>query len=146
MQVDGRLFWWRDETKTRMTSLTDTGLPVMTYVYDELVKAQFRFQNITLKDGTQTVMPVMVWGAGFDQYQLQGKCLFYKATDGMRLEYYKSDGGMSSLELGEQGAFVGAVTGGIRNIVEVEEESAEAVLSGTTYPIGTVLAVLEAVE
>ena len=59
----GRTFYWTDETKTRMTSLTATDWPVYVYRYTELVKAKFAFQAIT-EDGTVTWYPVLRLGAG----------------------------------------------------------------------------------
>ena len=129
-----------DETHTQMTSEKDTGLPVTVYQYEEQVKAQFKFEGITLESGKKSVMPVMIWGAGTGTGN-RGKCFMYKAGDGMRIQYHKSDGsGTVNLDLTDAGAFMGAVSGGVRNVVEVKASEFDATVS---YPLGTVVAVLE---
>lgn len=140
LTVHGRKFFWTDGTHTQMTSEKDTGLPVTVYRYAEQVKAQFAFRGIRLADGTESVMPTMVWGSGTGTGD-RGKCWFYKAEDGMRIEYHKKNGsGTVKLELTDDGAFVGEVSGGLRNVVEVSSASFNP---STAYPAGTVVAVLE---
>lgn len=139
LTVDGKSFWWTDGNKTQMTSEKNTGLPVTVYAYEEMVKAQFRFQNITIGE-TSTVMPVMVWGAGTGPGD-NGKCFLYKAPDGMHIRYHKSDGkGTVQLELKDTGVMVGETDAGVRNIVEVAASKFNVY---DTYPLGTVVAVLE---
>lgn len=141
LTVGNRKFYWMDETHAQMTSEKDTGLPVTVYVYKEQVKAQFKFEGITLESGKKSVMPVMIWGAGTGNTSTSGKCFMYKAEDGMRIQYHKSDGsGTVNLDLTDAGAFMGAVSGGVRNVVEVKASEFDATVS---YPLGTVVAVLE---
>lgn len=139
MEVDGRLFWWSDASKTQMTCRFQTGIPVMVYVYQELVKAEFRFSPVSV-NGVETVMPVMVWGTG-SGVDDNAKCYLYKAPDGMYLRYHKSDGsGVAALTLCDSGVVVGDASAGVRNIVEV---SASQFDPEAPYPVGTVVAVLE---
>lgn len=141
LNVDGRLFWWMDKERKQMTSEKDTGDPVMVYIYQELTKAEFKFSPVTLQDGTQTVMPTMIWGAGSGVGGDAGKCLLYKDTDRMRIVYHKNDGsGTVSFDLTADGCFVSEASGGVRNVVEV---SAVDFDETATYPVGTIVAVLE---
>lgn len=141
LNVDGRRFWWTDGDKTQMTSEKNTGIPVYVYVYEELTKAEFRFQNITVgAEQTATVMPVMIWGAGTGAGD-NGKCYLYKAADGMHLRYHKKDGtGTAELVLSDGGVMVGTASAGVRNIVEVPTSQFDP---AAVYPLGTVVAVLE---
>lgn len=59
-----RYFWWRDETRTQMTSLEDTGLPVTVYRYDEQLKGTIRFDTV-LQSGQQVRIPQFVFGTGY---------------------------------------------------------------------------------
>ena len=54
-----RYFWWTDGSHTQMTSLTDTGDPVLVYQYDELLKGAIRFETV---NGVK--IPTFVFGAG----------------------------------------------------------------------------------
>lgn len=91
MEVYGRKFWWRDKTKTQMTSEKDTGLPVMVYVYQELTKATFRFRPVEY-NGVETVMPVLVFGAGSGQAGDAGRALVEKKPYGLELRYIPTSG------------------------------------------------------
>lgn len=61
--VDGRSYYWTDNTHTQMTSLETTSYPVMVYVYDEVVKASIKFANTT-HESTPTITPQIILGAG----------------------------------------------------------------------------------
>lgn len=87
---DGRTYYWTDEGRTRMTCQETTAWPVMTYVYDELVKASFRFQSITTTQGVQTYAPVLVLGAG-DQNG-RNKAVFSKDQEGLNVILTAADG------------------------------------------------------
>ena len=91
MEVYGRKFWWRDESRTQMTSEKDTGLPVMVYVYQELTKTTFRFRPVEY-NGVETVMPVLVFGAGSGQAGDAGRALLEKRPFGMDLRYIPTNG------------------------------------------------------
>ncbi len=87
---DGRPYYWTDEGRTRMSCLEATPWPVMTYVYDELVKASFRFQSITTTQGVQTYAPVLVLGAG-DQNG-RNKAVVSKDQEGLNVILTATDG------------------------------------------------------
>lgn len=91
LEVFGRKFWWRDESKTQMTSEKDTGIPVMVYVYQELTKAQFRFAPMATSDGKETVMPILTFGAGVGKDD-NGIASIVKYGEGLNLTYKTSDG------------------------------------------------------
>lgn len=91
MEVYGRKFWWRDESKSQMTGEKDTGLPVMVYVYQELTKAQFKFKPLPLEDGSSTVMPVLTFGAGVGQGD-GGTASIVKHGEGLDISYKTRDG------------------------------------------------------
>lgn len=83
-QYKTRYFWWMDNTYTQMTSLENTGLPVMVYQYDELVKGTYHFETIT-QNGTTVKVPVLVFGAGTGDQQDPdiGKGFVRKDTDSL---------------------------------------------------------------
>lgn len=91
MEVSGRKFWWRDKGRTQMTSEQDTGDPVMVYVYEERTKAAFRFRPVEY-DGVETVMPVLVFGAGSGQAGDAGRALVEKRPYGLDLRYIPTGG------------------------------------------------------
>ena len=59
-----RYFYWTDSTQTEMTSTKVTAYPVTVYQYDELTKASIHFEDVTLRSGVVTRMPVLRMGAG----------------------------------------------------------------------------------
>lgn len=83
-QYKTRYFWWMDNTYTQMTSLENTGLPVMVYQYDELVKGTYHFETIT-QNGTTVKVPVLVFGAGTGDQQDPdlGKAFIRKDSDSL---------------------------------------------------------------
>lgn len=85
----GRRFWWRDGTRTVMTSVEETQWPVMVYVYDELVKAKFAFEN-DLTAGTW--IPTMTFGAGNESGNDR---LRIRKGVGLAELLYRADGGKS---------------------------------------------------
>lgn len=111
--VNGRAFWWTDGTKTQMTGEESTGIPVMVYVYTELVKRSIRFA-----DSGGTKVPVDTFGAGSGVGN-NGKAFLYKGTNGLYLDYYSAtNGGLRRLMLGDDGITQTGSTGGLglRNI------------------------------
>lgn len=96
--VNGRPFWWTDGTKTQMTGEENTGIPVMVYVYTELVKRSIRFS-----DSGGTKIPVDTFGAGSGVGN-NGKAFLYKGTNGLYLDYYSAtNGSLRRLMLGDDG-------------------------------------------
>ena len=93
-----RYFWWRDGSRTEMTSLEDTGLPVTVYQYTEYNKGKISF----VRELGQTVI-VLKLGAGVDAGELLGTLRISKGTDGASITYHASGGGVASLHLGENG-------------------------------------------
>lgn len=91
-----RYFWWRDGSRTEMTSLEDTGLPVTVYRYTEYNKGKISF----VRELGQTVI-VLKLGAGVDAGGLLGTLRISKGTDGASITYHASGGGVASLHLGE---------------------------------------------
>ena len=93
-----RYFWWRDGSRTEMTSLEDTGLPVTVYQYTEYNKGKISF----VRELGQTVI-VLKLGAGVDAGGLLGTLRISKGTDGASITYHASGGGVASQHLGENG-------------------------------------------
>ena len=93
-----RYFWWRDGSRTEMTSLEDTGLQVTVYQYTEYNKGKISF----VRELGQTVI-VLKLGAGVDAGGLLGTLRISKGTDGASITYHASGGGVASLHLGENG-------------------------------------------
>jgi hypothetical protein len=87
--VDGRAFYWTDGSMTQMTSERVTAYPVMVYVYEEDVKAAFRFEEVS-HYGQTVKAPVLRLGAGDEQGR--NYALLYKDTQGLRLLYNDADG------------------------------------------------------
>lgn len=92
LNVDGRTFFWTDESRTQMTSEKDTGIPVMVYAYTELEKAAFQFAPVTMADGGMTVAPVLTFGAGTGASPTAGKATVRKSVNAFELRYQTSSG------------------------------------------------------
>lgn len=86
LTVDGKAFWWTDETKTQMTREKDTGIAVTVYRYEELTKAEFRFHPIELEHGGSTMMPALSFGAGTGVDD-KGTALLKKHETGLDFTY-----------------------------------------------------------
>ena len=91
-----RYFWWRDGSRTEMTSLEDTGLPVTVYRYTEYNKGRISF----VREVGQTVIALKL-GAGVDAGGVAGTLWISKAQDGANIEYRASGSGAAGLYLGE---------------------------------------------
>ena len=86
-----RYFWWKDATHERMTSLEDTGLPVIVYQYAEQVKGRFSF--VTETEGGQTnTVPVLKLGYGSDAGGVNGTAKLGKHASGLELSYVTGSG------------------------------------------------------
>lgn len=83
------LLYWKDENKDAVV-LDETDWPVMIYVYEELVKAEFAFES----DGTNYI-PKIILGAGdasgYDKFHI------YKPANKAVLEYVTPNTGKRSL-------------------------------------------------
>ena len=107
LTVDGRRFWWRDAEHSAMTSREETAWPVMVYVYEELVKASFRFAEEEDRHGVTTVTPLLRFGAGLprseDPTGTYGRGRLLKSSDGMELVYRTTRGVDTGLWLRDDG-------------------------------------------
>lgn len=101
LQRDGKLFFWTDETCTQMTAERTDGQPVLVYVYDELVKAAFRFDQTVLSDGTVTAVPLLKLGAGDAGGTRQGTIV--KLADRMEISYESSGGKKLGMTMDDSG-------------------------------------------
>ena len=97
-----RYFWWRDETKTQMTSLEETEWPVIVYKYDEMVKGTFRFDNVT-ESGTTTKIPQLILGAGYGQqgHEDRGKGVIRKNSTSFDLWMETAAGKKNGVFIGD---------------------------------------------
>lgn len=97
-----RYFWWKDASRTQMTSLEDTGDPVTVYQYDELLKGTLRFEDYT-SGGVTTKVPVFTLGAGYGNVQdpAKGKGFLRKGTDSFDIWLHNSDGEDRGIFIGE---------------------------------------------
>ena len=97
-----RYFWWR-EGRTQMTSLEDTGDPVMVYQYDELLKGTLRFENYT-SGGVTTKVPVFVLGAGYGNAldPAKGRGFLRKGTNSFDVWLHNNAGEDRGIFIGEQ--------------------------------------------
>lgn len=106
LTVDGKPFWWTDESKTQMTREKNTGIPVMVFRYEELEKAAFRFAPVTMESGVATVAPVLTFGAGTGISESAGKATIRKNLDGFELRYLTSSGQAEGAVLFRDDGFV----------------------------------------
>ncbi len=110
---DNEPLYWIDETYTGMTTEA-SDYPVTIYVYEELTKATFSFEEV---DGVE--IPVIILGAGSNvEYPERSKAYIYKDLDGLLLKYIAADGTAYSLRIDEDGIYQTGNTGasGLRNI------------------------------
>ena len=101
MEVDGLKFWWTDASKTQMTSREQTAWPVMVYVYTEQVKGSFRFQPVTLDDGSVTAMPVLTFGVGDQNGRRKGTIV--KGPNSMEIIYTDALGKQVGVKMSDDG-------------------------------------------
>lgn len=97
-----RFFWWRDDTHREMTSLEDTGLPVMVFTYDEAPKAKIHFGTGTDREGVEWKLPVIDLGEGTDTAG-NGTGRLVKHAQGMELTYRTKRGQRIGLSMGDDG-------------------------------------------
>lgn len=81
------------------TTTEDTGFPVHIFVYDEVVKAEYKFEEDPT-DGTYA--PVQIWGSGTG-YADNGKGRIEKTSEMFRIGYTTRTGTEESLELNDDG-------------------------------------------
>ncbi len=79
---NGELLYWSDVNRTSITTV-DTGIPAMSYAYDELVKMKIYFES-----NDPTNYPIIEMGAG-GQGNLQ-KAFIFKDNDGLKIQYFTS--------------------------------------------------------
>jgi hypothetical protein len=84
---DGNQLYWKDETYEVIT-IEETDYPVMVYQYDEDVKMQMSFQ---IDPQTGYRIPMIDLGEGDGVLPNSSKGKIYKDTNGVKLEYYKSE-------------------------------------------------------
>jgi hypothetical protein len=97
----GALLYWTDETH-KGTTLDETDYPVMIYVYDELVKAEFAFES----DGTNYV-PKITLGTGDGVLGQSAQAEIYKSQTGLEINYYRSNTGeLRQIKLDDDGVFI----------------------------------------
>lgn len=75
----------------------ETNWPVFTYVYVELVKASFSFEEYTTDRGRRTYAPVIILGAGDENGYSKG--FFLKEQNDMILRYVTSSGSYTDIKL-----------------------------------------------
>ena len=99
----GRYFWWTDSTHTQMTSLEDTGDPVIVYQYSELLKGSVRFEDYTA-NGVTTKIPTFILGAGYGEASdpAKGRGFLRKGTASLDLWLHNRAGEDRGLFIGEQ--------------------------------------------
>lgn len=81
------------------TTTLETGFPVYTYVYNDYVKAEYKFEHA---DDYDTYIPVQIWGTG-SGYGNNGKGRIEKDTDRFKLAYTTRTGTEESLEFRDDG-------------------------------------------
>ena len=96
---DGNGLYWTDETHTGVTDEVNA-YPVTQYVYTEMVKAKFSFENV---GGTYEPQIWLGAGAGVSGHPEYGKACIWKDTTGLLLKYITSTGAEHYIRLGESG-------------------------------------------
>ena len=97
---DGKRFYWTDRTMSRMTCEKTTAWPVLCYRYDELVKLTICFETIMLNNGTATVAPLLVLGAGTGEGD-RGKAFLFKDERGLVIRQVTGSGSFTDITLGD---------------------------------------------
>ena len=97
-----RYFWWR-EGREQMTSLEDTGDPVIVYQYAELLKGTLRFEDYT-SGGVTTKVPTFVLGAGYGNAldPAKGRGFLRKGTNSFDVWLHNNAGEDRGIFIGEQ--------------------------------------------
>ena len=95
----GVSYWWADAEHSRMT-VEPGGEPVICYKYQELVKLTLRFEAMAMSNGTATVMPVIVLGAGTGIGD-RGKAFIYKDSEGLVIRQVTGSGEYTEVTLGD---------------------------------------------
>lgn len=112
--LDGEALWWRDrEIGGTITTQTTTppedsdepyepDVPVMVFVYRELVKFENSFTTMTLPGGQEAAAPVMVFGAGTGEGD-NGKLSVWKEFATAHVRYVTNDGNATELRAENDG-------------------------------------------
>ena len=97
-----RYFWWR-EGRAQMTSLEDTGDPVIVYQYDELLKGTLRFEDYT-SGGVTTKVPTFILGAGYGNAldPAKGRGFLRKGINSFDVWLHNNAGEDRGIFIGEQ--------------------------------------------
>lgn len=91
LNVDGQLFYWKDETMTQMTCEEVTEWPVMVYAYTEQEKGSFAFQPTIGPDGNTITFPTITLGVGSGEGD-NAKAVIRKHYGGLDIVYRTSAG------------------------------------------------------
>ncbi len=98
---NGDLLYWKDEDKDAVV-LDETDYPVMIYVYNEQIKAEFGFENT---DGVY--VPKITLGLGDGVTSNSAKAEIYKGQTGLEINYYRSNTGeLRQIKLADDGIFI----------------------------------------
>lgn len=102
LEVDGRLYYWKDAACTRMTSEEVTKWPVMVYAYTEQEKASFAFQPTVGPDGNTITFPMITLGVGSGEGD-NAKAVIKKHYSGLDITYRTSAGVDASVRFRDDG-------------------------------------------
>ena len=94
---DKAMAHFRGEDKPRLVKESDFFVMVPK-ILEQYTKMQILFETHS-NDGQVNYVPKMIWGAGDKQGKSIGK--LYKDSNSMRMEYIRSKGGTSAIDLGE---------------------------------------------
>lgn len=98
---NGELLYWKNEDKEAVV-LDETDWPVMIYVYNEQIKAEFGFENT---DGVY--VPKITLGLGDGVTSNSAKAEIYKGQTGLEINYYRSNTGeLRQIKLTDDGIFI----------------------------------------
>ncbi len=98
---NGNLLYWVSEDHEG-TTLDETYYPVMIYVYEEFVKAEFAFES---DEGNY--IPQIILGTGDGVSGNSAKAIIKKGATGLELNYYTSNQGeLRQIKLSDDGIFI----------------------------------------
>lgn len=98
---NGDLLYWKDEDKDAVV-LDETDYPVMIYVYNEQIKAEFGFENTN-----GVYVPKITLGLGDGVTSNSAKAEIYKGQTGLEINYYRSNTGeLRQIKLADDGIFI----------------------------------------
>lgn len=96
-------YWWTDSTHSEMTSLVDTGFPVIVYQYDEIVRGTLRFEDYTHGNLTSK-LPTFILGEGNGDASdpSKGKGFVRKSNDSFDVWLHNNSGEDHGIFIGDQ--------------------------------------------